>query len=63
MLTDIWFVHLDVDTFQFCQALKETEANILGASTELKVIVKETGDTAESLFDRVNDGYTELTVN
>lgn len=43
------------------KALKEAETNILGASNELKVIVKESGDTAESLFDRVNVGYTEIT--
>jgi hypothetical protein len=44
------------------QVLKSTEANILTASTELKEIVVESGHMAESLFERVNDGYKDLTV-
>merc|ERR1712223_2240480 len=41
--------------------LRSTESNILGASKELKEIVIESGHMAESLFERVNDGYHELT--
>ena len=44
------------------KVLRSTESNILGASRELKDIVIESGHMAESLFERVNDGYTELTV-
>ena len=44
------------------RVLRSTESNILGASRELKDIVIESGHMAESLFERVNDGYTELTV-
>ena len=36
---------------------------ILGASNELKEIVIESGHQAETLFERVNDGYAELTVS
>merc|ERR1711953_1420797 len=43
------------------KVLRSTESNILGASRELKDIVIESGHMAESLFERVNDGYTELT--
>ena len=43
--------------------LKATEASILGASAELKEIVVESGNMAESLFERVNDGYKDLTVS
>lgn len=40
--------------------LRSTESNLLGASKELKEIVIESGHMAESLFERVNDGYEEL---
>jgi len=40
--------------------LKSTEKNILQASTELKEIVVESGNMAESLFERVDSGYKEL---
>ena len=43
--------------------LKATEASILGAAAELKEIVVESGNMAESLFERVNDGYKDLTVS
>lgn len=43
------------------KALKEAEKNILGASNELKEAVKESGDTAQNLFDRVDNGYSEIT--
>ena len=43
--------------------LRSTESNILGASKELKEIVIESGHMAESLFERVNDGYQELNVS
>ena len=42
--------------------MKEAEQNILGASNELKEVVKESGDTAQNLFDRVDNGYSEITV-
>ena len=42
--------------------VRTTEANILDASRELKSIVIESGEMAESLFERVNDGYKDLTV-
>ena len=42
--------------------LKSTEKNILQASTELKEIVVESGNMAESLFERVDSGYKELEV-
>ena len=45
------------------KVLKSTESNILGATTELKQIVIESGEMAETLFERVNDGYKELKVN
>ena len=35
----------------------------MGASKELKEIVIESGHMAESLFERVNAGYDELTVS
>ena len=41
--------------------LKTTESNILGANEDLKNIVIESGHMAESLFERVNEGYHELT--
>merc|ERR1712168_412236 len=40
--------------------LESTEENILKASTELKAIVVESGNMAESLFERVDTGYKEL---
>ena len=43
--------------------LKSTEDNILQASSELKQIVVESGNMAESLFERVDSGYKELEVN
>eukprot|EP00088_Acartia_fossae_P018235 TRINITY_DN20512_c0_g1_i1.p1 TRINITY_DN20512_c0_g1~~TRINITY_DN20512_c0_g1_i1.p1 ORF type:complete len:442 (-),score=152.69 TRINITY_DN20512_c0_g1_i1:1587-2912(-) len=42
------------------KVLKSTEENILQASTELKEIVVESGNMAESLFERVDSGYKEL---
>lgn len=42
------------------QALHAAEKNILKASTELKEIVVESGNMAESLFERVDTGYKEL---
>ena len=42
--------------------LKSTEDNILQASSELKQIVVESGNMAESLFERVDSGYKELEV-
>lgn len=48
-------------TRSLAKVLKTTEANILGASTELKEIVVESGHMAESLFERVNDGHKDLT--
>jgi len=44
------------------QALQAAEKNILKASTELKEIVVESGNIAESLFERVDTGYKELEV-
>lgn len=44
------------------QALQAAETNILKASTELKEIVVESGNMAESLFERVDTGYKELEV-
>jgi len=44
------------------QALQAAEKNILKASTELKDIVVESGNIAESLFERVDTGYKELEV-
>lgn len=44
------------------KVLKSTEANILESSKELKEIVIESGHMAESLFESVSDGYSELTV-
>ena len=37
--------------------LRSTEANILATSRELRSVVVESGEMAESLFERVNDGY------
>jgi hypothetical protein len=45
------------------RVVRATEANILGASDELKSIVIESGEMAESLFETVNDGYKELTAS
>ncbi len=42
--------------------LKGSESKLLGASAELKDIVMESGAMAETLFERVNDGYSQLTV-
>jgi len=42
------------------KALKSTEKNILKASSELKDIVMESGNMAESLYERVDTGYKEL---
>ena len=44
------------------QQLKEVEEKILGSSNELKVIVKESGDNAKNLYERVDHGYTEIAV-
>ena len=44
------------------QVMESTEKNILRASTELKDIVVESGNMAESLFERVDSGYKELEV-
>eukprot|EP00095_Tigriopus_kingsejongensis_P005181 maker-scaffold237_size242172-snap-gene-1.33 protein:Tk05181 transcript:maker-scaffold237_size242172-snap-gene-1.33-mRNA-1 annotation:"paramyosin " len=49
------------ETRSLAKVLKDTEFNILGASNTLKDIVIESGHMAESLFERVNDGYKELT--
>ena len=45
------------------KVLKSTEDNILQASSELKEIVVESGNMAESLFERVDSGYKELEVS
>merc|ERR1711983_751377 len=42
------------------KALESTETNILSASKELKDIIVESGSMAESLFERVDNGYKEL---
>ena len=42
------------------QALDATESHILSASRELKDMVVESGSMAESLFERVDNGYKEL---
>merc|ERR1711931_198402 len=42
------------------KALESTETNILSASRELKDMVVESGSMAESLFERVDNGYKEL---
>ena len=55
------FRHVKTFDYSF-QALKEAEQNILGASNELKEVVKESGDTAKNLYDRVDNGYSEITV-
>ena len=44
------------------KVMESTEKNILRASTELKDIVVESGNMAESLFERVDSGYKELEV-
>lgn len=54
---------VDGDKMSLAQVVKTTEANILGSSLELKEIVIESGEMAESLFERVNEGYNELTVS
>ena len=50
-----------------CPLIQELKPNnfltTLGASNELKEIVIESGHQAETLFERVNDGYQELTVS
>jgi len=51
----------DGNNKSLANVLRSTETNILGASKELKEIVIESGHMAESLFERVNDGYHELT--
>jgi len=51
----------DASNRSLATVLKSTESNILGASKELKEIVIESGHMAESLFERVNTGYDELT--
>jgi len=51
----------DGNNKSLANVLRSTESNILGASKELKEIVIESGHMAESLFERVNDGYHELT--
>ena len=53
----------DGNNKSLANVLRSTESNILGASKELKEIVIESGHMAESLFERVNDGYHELTVS
>ena len=42
------------------EALDATETHILTASRELKDMVVESGSMAESLFERVDNGYKEL---
>jgi len=42
------------------KALEDTESNILKSSQELKDIVVESGSMAESLYERVDEGYKEL---
>merc|ERR1719499_2255228 len=42
------------------KALESTESHILSASRELKDMVVESGSMAESLFERVDNGYKEL---
>merc|ERR1719150_705111 len=42
------------------QAIDATESHILSASRELKDMVVESGSMAESLFERVDNGYKEL---
>ena len=53
----------DGNNKSLANVLRSTESNILSASKELKEIVIESGHMAESLFERVNDGYHELTVS
>ena len=43
------------------EVVQETERNILSANGDLKEIVIESGHMAETLFERVNDGYRDLT--
>merc|ERR1719412_2761593 len=50
----------DTNSKSLKKALVATETNILKASTELKDIVIESGHMAESLFERVDNGYKEL---
>merc|ERR1719422_1268175 len=42
------------------KAIVATEQHILDASKELKDIIVESGSMAESLFERVDNGYKEL---
>merc|ERR1719410_540236 len=42
------------------KAITATEQHILSASNELKDIIVESGSMAESLFERVDNGYKEL---
>merc|ERR1719384_859816 len=42
------------------KAIVATEQHILSASNELKDIIVESGSMAESLFERVDNGYKEL---
>jgi len=51
----------DGNNNSLANVLRDTESNIIGASNELKEIVIESGHQAETLFERVNDGYAELT--
>jgi len=51
----------DGNNNSLANVLRDTESNIIGASNELKAIVIESGHQAETLFERVNDGYAELT--
>ena len=37
--------------------VRSTEANIMDMSRELRSVVIESGEMAESLFERVNEGY------
>jgi hypothetical protein len=52
----------DTNNKSLAEVLKSTETKILDSSKDLKNIVIESGQMAESLFETVNDGYRELTV-
>ena len=39
--------------------VRSTEANIMDMSRELRSVVIESGEMAESLFERVNEGYRD----
>ena len=39
--------------------VRSTESNIMDMSRELRSVVIESGEMAESLFERVNDGYRD----